>query len=390
MSGSPLAPLVPNRRLRIAYVVHDYGRSGGHDRYVAELASRFKHDHEVHIYANTFDEPDPANLTFHRVPAWRANALTSIVSFILPATFQVRGRYDVIHSQGLCGLRQTIVTSHICQAAWYKAMDRYAPLLGWRKRVFRAVVARLDRLAYRRRAAEIIIAPSELVRNDLVEHQSMDPDRIRVIHHGTDTEKFHPRNRTTWRGPVRRELGLSESDPVALYVGDLQKGGMAAIRTVAKVSGLRLIVVSRSELDPYRRLAADLGSVDRVAFVPFSHHVERYYATADLFLFPTLYDAFGLVVTEAMAAGLPVVTNRAAGAAELIRHGENGWLTCHPWEPDELVEAAATLAADPIQRGRLGAAARATIENFTWDRTAARTMAVYCETQASRRGGCCG
>jgi UDP-glucose:(heptosyl)LPS alpha-1,3-glucosyltransferase len=388
VSGLPRATCAPNRRLRIAYIVHDYGRRGGHDRYVAELASRFKRDHDIHIYANTFEEPDPTNLTFHRVPAWRANALTSIVSFNLPATFLLRGRYDVVHSQGLCGLRQTVVTAHICQAAWFEATDRYAPSPGWRKRVFRAIVSRLDHLAYRRRAAEIIIAPSALVRDNLSKYLSVDPDRVRVVYHGTDTEKFHPRNRAIWRGPVRRELGLTDADPVALYVGDLQKGGMAAIRTVAGVSGLRLILVSRSNFDQYRKLAADLGSIDRVAFVPFSHQVERYYATADLFLFPTLYDAFGLVVTEAMAAGLPVVTSRAAGAAELIRHGENGWLTSHPWEPKELMEAVSTLTADHGQRSRLGVAARTTAENFTWEQTATGTMAVYCETEAARRENC--
>jgi len=50
-------------RLRIAFVVHDYNRQMGQSRYVAELASRFKRDHEVHVFANTFEEPDPASLS---------------------------------------------------------------------------------------------------------------------------------------------------------------------------------------------------------------------------------------------------------------------------------------------------------------------------------------
>src|SRR5580704_93891 len=107
------APAVSSpRRLRIALVVHEYNRWMGHSRYVAELASRFKRDHEVHVFANSFEEPDPTGITFHRIPIWKPNALASIISFILPATVLVRGPFDVVHSQGLCGLRQNVVTVH--------------------------------------------------------------------------------------------------------------------------------------------------------------------------------------------------------------------------------------------------------------------------------------
>ena len=101
------------RRLRIAYVVHDYNRSFGHSRYVAELATRFKRDHEVHVFANTVHEPDPKGLTFHHVPASRLNVMTTLLSFVLPATWMTTGQYDIIHAQGVCGLRQNVVTAHI-------------------------------------------------------------------------------------------------------------------------------------------------------------------------------------------------------------------------------------------------------------------------------------
>src|SRR5262245_49895887 len=157
-------------RLRIAFVVHDYHRHGGHARYVAELAARFKREHDVTVFANRFEEPDPAGITYRNVPAWRANALTTIVSFMLPATVLVRGRFDIIHAQGLCGLRQNVVTAHICQPAWHAAGDRYAGRPGWRKRVFRAVVSRLERLALRPGAASRFIAPSARAAEDLAIH----------------------------------------------------------------------------------------------------------------------------------------------------------------------------------------------------------------------------
>ena len=365
-------------RLRIAFVVHDYNRHMGHSRYVAELASRFKRDHEVHVFANTFDEPDPVGITYHHVPAWRANALATILSFVLPATALVRGPFDVVHAQGLCGLRQNVITAHICHPAWFGAADRYAGRRGWRKRVIRALVTPLERLVMRPRAAARFIAPSERVRDELHRYYRL-TDRVHVVRHGTDTEAFHPRNRAHWRGAVRTELGLHESDFLALYVGDLQKAMPAAMRALARAVDIQLVAVTRSDPGPYARLAEAEGVGDRTRFVPATANIGQCYAAADVFLFPTFYDAFGLVAAEAMASGLPVITSRAAGAAELIEHGESGWLTADPWDPDQIAEGLRALAADPGLRQRMGSAARSKIEAYTWDRTAEETMAVYRE-----------
>jgi UDP-glucose:(heptosyl)LPS alpha-1,3-glucosyltransferase len=368
---------VTDRHLRIAYVVHDYHRHGGHSRYVAELAERFCRFHDIHVFANTFTSAADG-ITRHNVPAMRLNALTTIASFILPATVLVRGRFDIIHAQGLCGLRQNVITAHICQPAWAAAADRYAGRQSWRKRAFGTVVGRLERLAFRPTSASRFIAVSNLVRGDLHNHYGL-TDRVRVVHHGTDTEAFHPRNRAKWRAVVRAELGLSETECIALYVGDLQKAGEPAVRAVARVPGVTLVIVSRSEFGPYERLAAEVSAANRVRFVPATTSVERYYAAADMFLFPTFYDAFGLVVAEAMASGLPVITSPAAGASELIEHGVSGWLTPDPWNVDQIAIALRDLADDAGLRERLGRAARMVIEEQTWDRVAAETMAVYRE-----------
>jgi UDP-glucose:(heptosyl)LPS alpha-1,3-glucosyltransferase len=372
-----------HRRLRIAFVVHDYHRHGGHARYTAELASRFKNEHDVTVFANTFEDPDPRGITYRHVPAWRANALTTIVSFILPATLRLRGRFDVVHAQGLCGLRQDVVTAHMCQAAWCDAADRYAGPQPWRKRVFGSVVSRLERIAMRPSSAARVIVPSRRVESDLWTHFGV-AERIRVVPHGTDTEVFHPRNRTLWRHSVRAQVGFTENDVVALYVGDLQKALPAALKTIAATPNVKLLVVSKSDPGPYRAQAEQLGIVERVAFHPAASEIARFYAAADLFLFPTYYDTFGLVITEAMASGLPVITSSAAGAADVITHGVSGWLTAEPWNISELTAGLQALAGDPELRARMGAAARSAVETYTWDRVAADTMAVYEEVLAER------
>jgi UDP-glucose:(heptosyl)LPS alpha-1,3-glucosyltransferase len=373
-----------SERLKIAFVVHDYHQYGGHSRYVAELARRFRDDHEVHVFANHVDDSDREGIIFHRIPAWRRNALTTIASFVVPATLMVRGKFDVIHAQGLCGLRQNVITAHICQPAWFDAARRFAGRPPWRKRVFQAVVSRLDRLAMNPSAATAFIAPSERIRQDLAQSYRLN-GQVRVIPHGTDIELFHPRNRDAWRTRIRGQHGFSDDQIVALYVGDLQKAMPAILQATAKTRDVTIAAVTRSDVAPFAALAAREGVADRIRFLPPTVHVERYYAAADFFLFPTYYDAFGMVVTEAMASGLPVITSREAGAAQLIEDRVSGWLTQAPWDAEQLAEAVTTLANDDAARTRMGQAARKTVENFTWDRTAAETMEVYRAVIKARR-----
>lgn len=371
------------RRLRIAFVVHDYNRYMGHSRYVAELSTRFRHDHEVHVFANRVDTEDREGITFHHVPAWRRNALATIVSFILPATLAIRGKFDIVHAQGLCGLRHNLATAHFCQAGWFDALARQRVRLSGKQTVFRAAVTPLERQALSHRTTGGVIAVSQRIASDLSKYY-LRTNGVRVIYHGTDTRTFHPKNRERFRIKTRSELGISDGQFVAMYAGDLQKGAAAAIRATAATSGVALALASKSPVREYLRLAESLGVSERVVFVPFSKRIESLYAAADCFVFPTVYEPFGLVITEAMASGLPVITSRAAGAAELISDGVDGLLTGEPWDVPAIAERLARLRDDRELRERIGSSARVRIEPFTWDRTASETLDVYRDTAEIR------
>jgi UDP-glucose:(heptosyl)LPS alpha-1,3-glucosyltransferase len=374
-----------SERLRIALVTHDYHRHGGHARYVAELATRFRDGHDVHVFANTVDGRDAAGITFHHVPAWSANTLTRILSFVVPATAKARGRFDVIHAQGLCGLHHNLATAHFCQSAWFGALAREGVRLSWRQRAFRGLVTPLERRALCQPGTRKVIAISELVRRNLAHYYGRTRG-VEVIYHGTDVARFHPDNHSRWRAAIRSSVGVNDQRFLALYVGDLKKGAAAAVRAVARTPGVTLLVLSPTPPGPYRAEAEREGVANRVIFHPHSKQVEQFFAAADAFVFPTVYDPFGLVITEAMASGLPVVTSRAAGASELIAHGTDGLLTDRPWDADAIALHLAHLRDDAALRERMGAAARARVEPLTWDRTAERTLAVYREVAVSRAG----
>ena len=361
--------------MRIAYVVHDYHRAGGHSRYVAELATRFSREHEVHVYANRIDGDDAA-IRFHKVPAWRKNALTTVLSFALPATFQVGGGFDIVHCQGFCCFRGNVFTSHICNRAWHLALKELEGGVTWRESIFNAAATTLEHGLYRFARDAAVIAISQLVANDITRFYHCRAP-VEVIHHGVDLDLFSPQNRQRWRAGARARHAVTGDEMVYVYVGDLRKGARRCILALARLATGRLLLVSRSDDAAYRRLAEGTGAGGRVLFAGATNEVEQAYAAADVLLLPTPYDAFGMVVTEAMACGLPVVVSREAGVCELIRHGENGLALNDATSVEELAGHMRMLDSDRGRAASLGMAARSSVEGLSWDRAAKRTMRVY-------------
>lgn len=371
MNSVRILPFVTLGNLKIAFVVHDYHRSGGHSRYVVELAERFAREHEVHVFANTFRTGDAGSIRFHRVGAWRANALTLILSFRWRATRMLRGGgFAVVHDQGLCCARPNVVTAHICNAAWSAARED-APM---GERIFGAIAARLEHWQYWRLGQARVIAVSGRVARDLARWYGYRgaPD---VIHHGVDAALFSPDQRDRFRDSVRREIGVPAGEPLFLFVGDFRKGAASCIRALERGW---LVCVGGAPAEEYRALAETLGRGARVVFHPATDTVEKYYAAADVFLLPSPYDSFGMVALEAMAAGLPVVVSREAGMSELIRDGENGFVLQNPGDLPGAMERA---LADSV----VGSAARETALAHGWDRVAAETMAVYEQAREAPR-----
>src|SRR4029077_11658421 len=105
-------------------------------------------------------------------------------------------------------------------------------------------------------------------------------------------------------------------------------------RALSRLTDGRLVFLSRSAPEPYEALARERGVAGRVQLCPPSDLVEDFYAAADSLLLPSPYDAFAMVVTEAMACGLPVIVSREAGASGLIEDRTNGILLTNSNDDD--------------------------------------------------------
>ena len=363
--------------MKIAYLVHDFRRFEGQGRYTVELATRFSENHDVHVFANYVPEDEKArNIHFHHVPCSRANALATVVTFAAGIPLVLRDQFDIVHGQGFCAFRGNLLTAHICNQAWHAALERSSGRLMPKQRVYGEITRFLERKVYRSSRLRKVIAVSERVSRDLRSNYGCTAP-IEIIRHGVDLERFHPRNRSVMRCAVRRELGLTDKMFTFVFVGDLRKGAAHCVKALAECPEAGLILVSRSEFGPYRDQAVKLDVSDRVRFVDATRQVERYYAAADAFLLPTPYDAFAMVVTEAMASGLPVAVSREAGASELITDRVNGLLLKQHDDVAALAESMNLLRTDADLADRLGNCARGTVEKYSWDTVADQTLKVY-------------
>ena len=128
----------------------------------------------------------------------------------------------------------------------------------------------------------------------------------------------------------------------------------------------RLAIVGNPQTGPYRRLAKRLGIAANVRFLGFSSDPRNAYFAADLLVHPTFYDPCSLVVQEAMACGLPVITTRFNGAAELLDPPTDGLVIRDPHDRDELA-GAISYFLDPVRRQKAARAALRGGQKWTFD-----------------------
>lgn len=354
--------------MNIGFVVHDYDVREGHGRYSVELVNRISNNHDVTLYVLNLHNEPPSNVQVVRVPAVRRPSYATILSF--PRAFaKVRREHDLVHTQGWNTANADIATAHICLAAWRSA-SRHAPASAGLAEKFLGKYIESREGVFYRSAVRHIIAPSRHVEEDLRRHYGTAKDITVIPHSFPDFEPIPS------RATARAELKLPEKPFMALYAGDARKGLDVALRAIARVSDIHLVVVSRSHIRTYKNLAADLGVEDRTHWIPGMPTLQPAYAAADVLLHPTVYDAFGLVVAEAMRYGLPVIVSNEAGVSELLEDGRSAWIV-RPRDPEDSAQALTALAENAELRRKFAAESQRAADQRSWDDVAAETVAIY-------------
>jgi UDP-glucose:(heptosyl)LPS alpha-1,3-glucosyltransferase len=151
---------------------------------------------------------------------------------------------------------------------------------------------------------------------------------------------------------------------------------------------LLLLVRGRDERAPYERAIEKLGLTGMVRFLDRLPDVVQFYAAADLYVGPSLYDSFAIPVAEAMACGLPVIASIQAGVSEIVTDGENGFILRDPKDVEGLAEKIRLLYEDTDMCSRLGQKAAQTISQFTWERNALQIQTLLGKALSQKQQVC--
>lgn len=374
-----------DKRLKIGMALESIHRYGGLTRSAWELSQHMGRNHDV-IFFTTHAEltgTETFQVKILKIPnipyikkwifAWKVSRQKKIHSL------------DILNVHGTSGLWQDVVTAQSVHKKWFSwsLNQTKAFSFPWVRKLLNPVhyfTIGLELIQYNLGFTKKVIAISNQVKKDLLEQFTLSSDKVEVIHHGVNTSEFDPKLRKGVRDKIRSASGIGPDQKVIVFAAHefRRKGLSILLEAVAKAQDRTalLLVIGQDDPNPFKAIVHQLDLADRVRFLGRQNNLHEWYAASDVFAFPTSYEAFGMVITEAMAAGLPVIVPHDAGAAELITHNVDGLLLTK-WNAVEELVSALNQLDDPEVRTRIGMAARQRVEAWTWADAADKTLELY-------------
>jgi len=249
--------------------------------------------------------------------------------------------------------------------------------------------AALERRQYLGRQRPLIIVNSEMVRGHFQHYYGIDSADVRLLYSAIDPSRFpehdRPRRRLEWR----EQWGIRADESVGLFAAmNYRLKGLEpllhAVSLLPARPGFRLVVAGNPRMQKYERLARRLGIANRVQFLGPRRDMLHCYFAADFLVHPTFYDPCSLVVLEALACGLPVITSRYNGASELLRPPHDGYVIDDPHDHAQLAACIEQLL-DPRRRKASAKAARRRAAEWTWEQHYRQFVQILAEAAARKQ-----
>lgn len=366
--------------MKIALVCKNYAvERGGMERYTVLLGRELvRAGHEVHVFANTWQKE--AGIITHHVPIIRFTSPLKNYSFAYFADRELsRMHFDVMH--GIERILYQDIYRVSAGISPVQLIQRYPNrLIRWAKSIGprRVVLKYLEHKIFVGNGCKIVMTNSKMVKKQIIDHYNADPDRIIVIYNGVDTLKFNIQVKEKYRESVRKEYDIDNNQSVIIFVSHDFK--LKRLQTILNAMTLLekkyiLMVVGNGKKKNYLKWAIKNGLGEQVLFLGPKKNMEKYYAAADILVLPTLYDAFANVCLEAIACGLPVITTRSNGFAEVITEGKNGFIL-ESQNPAELAGKINNLESES-ERSRIAKNAAALALDFTMEKHIAHVLKLY-------------
>jgi len=367
--------------MKIAIVTHNVIRGDGQGRVNFELV-RFllSQGIKVDLVADqvapellergaTWHAVQPGFDNLHLIKVWRFQRLADRLMR------RISDRYDVVLACGVTlSYPHTINASHFVHGTWLQSPFHASKVISgprsWYQWLFSAANARWERRSYKN--AQHVIAVSEMVRQELIEI-GIPSQEISVIVNGVDPEEFSPGN------VDRASLDLPLNVPLGLFVGDIQspiKNLDTLLHGLTHVPAAHLAIAGRLGQSPYPDLAQSLKLQDRTHFLGFREDIPDLMRAADFFALPSRRDSCPLVLLEAMASALPIITSSTVGTSNLVEGG-SGFVMDGPDDMETLVKGLQAFAQSPKKRQALGRTARSVALNHSWEHMSARYLDLF-------------
>lgn len=362
--------------MKIALVHKRLDLNGGTERDLFRTAEGLRDlGHDVHLLCGEYRVAAPPGVTAHRISATRMGRTAQLLSLAL-STPKIVARLacDLVISfdRFLCC---DVVR---CGAGTHRGfLSRLAADAGALRRLWQLTSAyhqtmlALENRQFHSERVKGIIAVSAEVKRDIMSNYGVAGERISVLYNGVDERRFHPQSRAQCGRTVRARWNIPAAASVVLFVGSgFRRKGLDRLISIwhlpALASAYLLVVGRDARLGWYQKWAESVAP-GRIIFAGPQHEIEEYYGAADVLALPSLQEAFGNVVLEALASGLPVLVSRTAGAAEIL----NGRLAAGIVErPNDGAELSARLLSLLAMAGDEAARqeARKIGESYSWQR----------------------
>ena len=364
--------------VKIAVVVPKYGLMGGAENFVYELTERLagKGKIEMHVFANKWQKGS-SSIFFHKIWTISFPRFLEPLSFAINVFLKTRGKYDIIHSHDRIFFMDIFTFHGIPHVTWIKKIRKKR----WLK-LSDMVTAWIEKKGLLNKGLKKILPVSSIAADETLKIYDLPGDIIDIMHPGISPDFFKNHEKKKARKIIRGDFGFSNSDILLLFVGmnfEIKNLDLV-METLAQCNKndenpFKLLVVGKGNRAKYIKKAKELKIFNQVAFAGATSFVQDFYLASDIFIMPSKYDTFGMVVLEAMLAGLPVIISSTVGARDLV--DRSCGFVISPEEDPAIVSDILFKLKDNSIRWKMGAEARRRSRLCSWDAMAEDIYSLY-------------
>ncbi len=323
---------------KIALFVHEAQNGIGHTNAMLEVLRRFplsKGD-QLDFVCYTHDQPEElvqiegVKVNIHKVPfPWLKPFLLKMIWFHLYSWFLTLTKYNDFTriSIGIASFNCDYINVQFVHQMWekYYFQNQKMPFYKYLYKKILFLYFRISEQLYYRKRNVCLICLSSFIKDYLEKEYEKTKDKCILCYSGTNIRDYFPIDQS--KSDIFKELigkypqleALNLEKPIYLFVGAFERKGLKyAIESLAQLKTSQLIIIGKPEVgNPSPEIPENINAV----WISFTKKLNLFYNLADNFVFPTLYEPFGLVIVEAAACGMRVfITKEEVGASEIFKN----------------------------------------------------------------------